>query len=574
MEQKKLTGYPSIDKPWLKYYTEEAINAALPECTAYEYLWINNKENLDDIALSYFDRRITFGVLFENIEKAAKALAALGLRSGDIVVMSAVTTPETIYAFYGLNRLGAISNMIDPRTSTEGITNYITEVHAKFVLTIDVALPKIEKAIIGTDVQKIIVISPADSLPQPKKALYVLFETIKGKMPRMTDRCIKWSDLIMRGKNETPTYCSYQKDACCVIVHTGGTTGTPKGVMLSNDNLNAMALQYRLLGVAYDRKQCFLNIMPPFIAYGIVCGVHVPLVLGLIDVLIPKFNPEEFAELVIKYKPAHMLGVPAHFEKLKNDPKVRGYNLDFFESAGAGGDSISESFENEINTFLKEHHGKYPIAKGYGMTEISSAAAACHGNINKIGSAGIPHLKTIISVFRPETSDELKYGESGEICMTAPTVMLGYYNQQSETHKILRIHSDGKVWIHSGDIGHMDEDGFLYIDGRLKRLIVRHDGFKVFPSQIENVILKNINVESCCVVGVADKGHYQGQRPVAFVVNKGDDDNAFVESELRELCHKELPEYAQPIGFVFQKSLPLTPIGKIDYRVLEELAEK
>lgn len=569
----KQTGYPSVDKPWLKYYSEEAINTPLPECTAYDYLYENNKDHLDDIAIIYFDRIITYGELFKNIEKTAKAFSALGVKSGDIIVMSTVTTPETIYAFYALNRLHAVSNMVDPRTNTEGIKNYISEVNATLVLTIDVALPKIEKAIIGTNVQQIVVTSPANSLPQPKKALFLLSNKLKGQMPKLSAHCINWKNFIKNGKNSIPTYSSYIKNSCCVIVHTGGTTGTPKGVMLTDDNLNTMALQYRLLGVEFNRKQNFLNIMPPFIAYGVVCGIHMPLVLGLNDVLIPKFVPEEFADLVIKYKPAHMLGVPAHFEKLKNSPKMKDYNLDFFESTGAGGDGIPENFEHEINDFLAEHNSKYPIAKGYGMTEISSAAAACHGNVNRFQSAGIPHLKTTISIFDTETNTELKYGETGEICMTAPTVMLGYYNQPSETEKILRKHKDGKIWIHSGDIGHMDQDGFLFIDGRVKRLIVRHDGFKVFPSQIENIVSKNIHIESCCVIGVSDKDHFQGQQPIVFAVIFDGSEQSKVKLELHDLCKNELPEYAQPIDFVFIDNMPLTPIGKIDFRSLEKQAE-
>lgn len=574
MQEKKLTGYPSIDKPWLKYYSEEAINASVPECTIYEYLWENNKDHLDDVALNYFDRKITYGELFENIEKAAKAFSALGVKQGDIIVMATVTTPETIYAFYGLNRLGAISNMVDPRTSTEGIKGYISEVDAKLVLTIEAVLPKIEKAVISTKTDAILVVSPADSLPQPQKALFLLSNKLKSKTPKMSDKCLSWASFIKKGFDNNTTYSEYKKNHCCVIVHTGGTTGTPKGVMLSNDNLNVMAMQYKLLGVDYNRDQRFLNIMPPFIAYGVVCGIHMPLVLGLIDVLIVQLDPNKFADLVKKYKPAHMLGVPNHFENMRTSPKMKGFDLDFFESTGAGGDGIPEQFERGINSFLKEHGSKYQLAKGYGMTEISSAAVACHGTVNKLQSAGVPHLKTVVSVFEPNTDNEMTYGSTGEICMSAPTVMLGYYNHPEETNYILRKHRDGRSWIHSGDIGHMDEDGFLFVDGRIKRVIVRHDGFKVFPSQIENVISKCNSVNACCAVGVTDKSHSQGKLPIVFVVKSSNENDDAVKSELFELCKKELPEYAQPVDFVFTDVLPLTPIGKVDYRALEKQAEE
>ena len=247
---------------------------------------------------------------------------------------------------------------------------------------------------------------------------------------------------------------------------------------------------------------------------------------------------------------------------------MKGFDLSFFESTGAGGDSISAQFERDINEFLKEHNSRYAIAKGYGMTEISSAAAASHGNVNKFMSAGIPHLKTVISIFKPGTDIELKYGETGEICMSAPTVMLGYYNQPEVTSDILRVHKDGKKWIHSGDIGYMDEDGFLFIKGRIKRMIVRHDGFKVFPSLIENVISSHSAVQQCCVVGKKDAEHSQGDIPIAFVQLKQEkeQDQSAIESELSVLCVKELPEYAQPAEWHFLSELPLTPIGKVDYR--------
>lgn len=575
MEQNKLTGYPSIDKPWLKYYSEEAINAPLPECTIFEYLWENNKDYLDDVALNYFDRIIKFKELFDNIEKTAKAFSTLGLKQGDIIIMTTVTTPETIYAFYALNRLGVIANMVDPRTSTEGIKDYIKEVNAEYVLTIDVAYPKIEKAIEQTNVKKVIVVSPADSLAQPKKMLFILSNRLKGEKQQLKANCIVWDKFIAGGKDAKPQYCPYKKDSCCVIVHTGGTTGTPKGVMLSNDNFNAMALQYYLLGANFNRRQNFLNIMPPFIAYGIVLGIHMPLSLGLNDVLIPQLDPNKFADLIVKYKPAFFLGVPSHFEKLRTSPKMNNFSLDFFESAGAGGDAISAKFEEDINEFLKSHKCKYKIGKGYGMTEISSSAIACYGTVNKYRSVGVPNIFTTVSVFDPDTGDELKYGEQGEICMCAPTVMLGYYKNERETAGILRTHSDGKKWIHSGDIGHIDEDGFVFIDGRLKRLIIRNDGFKIFPSLIENVVASYEAVKSCCAVGKPDTVYYHGQVPIVYVSLKaGYENTEKLKTELNSLCQKTLPEYAQPAEFYFLDELPLTPIGKVDYRTLEKMAEE
>ena len=259
-EEKTMTGYPSVDKPWLKYYSEEAINASLPECTVYELLWRENKNYLNDTALNYYGRKITYSQLFDEIEKTAKSFSKLGVKKGDIVVMCTVNTPEMIYAFYALNRLGAIVNMVDPRTNVAGIHEYIVESEAQFVITINLAYPAIKKAIKGTSAENIIVISPSDSLPSIAKLLY----NIKNKSPKLEEKAIGWKEFVELGSDATPEYIPYTKDTCCVMAHTGGTTGFPKGVMLSNDNLNAMTHGYRYLGIPFERRQRYFNDLPPY----------------------------------------------------------------------------------------------------------------------------------------------------------------------------------------------------------------------------------------------------------------------------------------------------------------------
>ena len=576
MEEEKLTGYPSIDKPWLKYYTEDAINAKMPECTMYEYLWQSNKNHLNDTALRYFDRKISFGEMFDNIEKAAKAFTAIGLKKGDIIIMATVTTPETVYAFYALNRLGVIPNMVDPRTSTEGIREYIREVDAKVVLTLDVAYPKIEKAIVGTNVDRIIVTSPANSLPSVKKALFMLSEKIRGNTYHFADNCVVWQQFVENGSRVTPNDVPYEKDSCCVIVHTGGTTGLPKGVMLSNENVNALVLQSILTGIDMKREHTWMDIMPPFIAYGIGMGLHLPLVIGMETILIPSFDAKKFDELLLKHKPIHMVGVPSYWGVIINSKKLAKKDLSYIIAPTVGGDTMDATLEKNANAFLRDHGCQYPVTKGYGMTEVCAGVSGTVDANNEIGSVGIPFVQTVISVFDPETGDELKYNEQGEICISGPNVMLGYYNNQAATDAIKRTHKDGSVWIHSGDIGYMTENGSLYIVDRVKKMIVRYDGFKVFPSLIEKAVSSHEAVSSCCAVGTPDKEHAQGKLPVVFVVLKPEyrDKGADLEKELFALCKRELPEYAQPIAFQFVDALPLTPIGKVDYRALEKEVAK
>lgn len=572
--EKKLTGYPSIDRPWLKYYTEEAINAKMPERTMYEYLWQSNKDHLSDIALQYFDRKISFGEMFDNIETTAKAFSSAGIKQGDIVVMATVTTPETIYAVYALNRLGAVANMIDPRTSVEGIKEYISEVDAKYVLCIDVAYPKIEKAIDGTSVEKIIIASPADSLPLLKKFLFNMMNKLKGSAPKFGSNCITWSDMLSAGKGANFTTAAYQPDVCCVIEHTGGTTGLPKGVILTNDNFNSAAEQIKNSLLRLERQDRFLNIMPPFIAYGMVLGIHIALTHGWESIIIPRFDPKDFADLILKYRPAGIMGVPTYFEGLMDEPKIKGKDLSCIKVVLVGGDKALVEFEKKVNAFFAEHDANIHLSKGYSMTEASATATFAFEEINKPGSAGIPFAQTIVAAFEPETDKELPFGESGEMCICTPTMMAGYYGKQEETDKIIKRHSDGRMWIHSGDLGYVDEDGCIYINGRLKRMIIRYDGFKVFPPFIEDVVSAHKAIDTCCAVGTPDKEHVQGYLPIVFAVLKNKCDTDVLKRELFDLCQKELPEYVQPVDFVFIDKMPLTPIGKVDYRALEKEAER
>ena len=572
MSEKELTGYPSIDKPWLKYYSEEAISAPLPECTIYEYMKKQNQNNLNNVAINYFDKKISYMELFDNIQKVASAFTELGVKSGDIVVITTITTPETVYILYALNYIGAVPNMVDPRTSVDGIKEYIHEVDARFIIALELVYPKVEKAIKGTKVEKIIVVSPSDSLSIIKRTMY----RIKNRPEKLSDMCVRWSTFIDSGKNTKSIQYEYKKDTCCVIVHTGGTTGFPKGVMLSNDNLNAAAHQSINSPIMMTKQDKFLNILPPFVAYGMVLGIHTAISAGWHSIIIPKFEVNEFDKLLIKHRPAGIMGIPTYFEKLMDSPLLCKVDLSFLKVVLVGGDRTSAEFENEVNNFFEAHGCKGHLSKGYSMTEASSTATISFEVANKVGFNGVPLQKTIISAFDTETGDELPYGVEGELCINTPTMMLGYYGKQDETSEVLKKHADESIWIHTGDIGYVDEDGFVNVCGRVKRLIIRSDGFKVFPAHIENVVLQHKEIKNCCVVGVCDKQHMQGQLPVVFAVcnEKIEEEKAQIIAELKEICNNELPEYAQPMQFYLLEELPLTSIGKINYRELEHMANE
>ena len=560
--------YASQAKPWLKYYDQKFIDQTLPALSAFEYVCQRSKNHLNDTALEYYGRKFTYADLIVNVKKTAAALRGAGVKKGDIITVVSIMTPEIIALFYAADMMGATLNLVDPRYSVEGIREYIEEVDSHLLVCLNVVYERCRQAAKRTNVEKVIVLPPADSLPPVMAVGYKLTTPDKNKY---ASNVIRWKQFIKGGEGQSTAAEPYDPDHACVVVHTGGTTGSPKGVMLTDDCFNGIALQFQAYPKLFHRGQKLMNVMPPFIAYGFACGIHLPLVLGFTVIIIPNLDPAKLGSLVLKHKPEHMFGVPTHYQQLAADPKLRDKDLSFIINYAAGGDSLSRGAEQTVNDFLAAHGARYPIAKGYGMTEVSSAATVAAGLDNKPGSVGIPMVNTIIAAFEPGTDQELPIGQRGELCISGPCLMKGYYNKPEETAILLRRHPDGRVWAHTGDMGYLDEDGFVFLDSRIKRMIIRHDGFKVFPSMIENVVSRHPAVHQCSVVGCTDKDHVQGRLPFVYIVLKADTTakKKQVIRELERMCAEELPEYVQPVAYKFISSMPMTPVGKVDYRQLE-----
>lgn len=560
--------YASQAKPWLKYYDQKFIDQTLPALSAFEYVCQRSKNHLNDTALEYYGRKFTYADLIVNVKKTAAALRGAGVKKGDIITVVSIMTPEIIALFYAADMMGATLNLVDPRYSVEGIREYIEEVDSHLLVCLNVVYERCRQAAKRTNVEKVIVLSPADSLPPVMAVGYKLTTPDKNKY---ASNVIRWKQFIKGGEGQSTAAEPYDPDHACVVVHTGGTTGSPKGVMLTDDCFNGIALQFQAYPKLFHRGQKLMNVMPPFIAYGFACGIHLPLVLGFTVIIIPNLDPAKLGSLVLKHKPEHMFGVPTHYQQLASDPKLRDKDLSFIINYAAGGDSLSRGAEQTVNDFLAAHGARYPIAKGYGMTEVSSAATVAAGLDNKPGSVGIPMVNTVVAAFEPGTDQELPIGQRGELCISGPCLMKGYYNKPEETAILLRRHPDGRVWAHTGDMGYLDEDGFVYLDSRIKRMIIRHDGFKVFPSMIENVVSRHPAVHQCSVVGCADKDHTQGRLPFVYIVLKAGitAKKKQVIRELERMCAEELPEYVQPVAYKFISSMPMTPVGKVDYRQLE-----
>ena len=562
---------PSVEKPWLKFFSEEAREASMPKNTIYRHLRECSEGGHGDTALNYFGKKISYGKLLDEADRAAGAFAKAGIKKGDIVAAATVTIPEMVYALYGLNKIGAAPLIIDPRTSAAGALSFIKETGAKVFIVIDLYYEALKDVLFESGVEKIVVISADTSLPASIRFL----KQFKMPAPKIaaSDKVLSWAQFASTGEGVETETAAYGDNDLAAVTLTGGTTGAPKGVMLSNDGFNAIAFDFRHCGVSYKRGQRFLNIIPMFSSYGIVSSLHMPLSLGLEVVIIPKFDPDKVGHYVKKYRPEHTLLVPAHYEKLMNSREMaNGFDLSFFRTAGSGGDTMNAGLEAKLNSFLESRGCRFPLSQGYGMSEVSSAASCCcNGNFKSL-SVGYPLLTTTIGIFAPGTTDELDYGEEGEICISGPSIMLGYLNNKAETDNVIRRHPDGTLWVHSGDIGLMDSDGFVYIKGRIKRMITLFNGHKIFPTHIESVLGHHPMVASCAVVGVNDTTHAQGQLTLAVIEAKEQtlEKLTAIKSELYEMCRQELEGPAKPYDIIFVESMPHTGMGKIDYLKLAE----
>ena len=571
--QNNVKAKPSQEKVWLKYLPEECRNAVIPEQTIYDYIKEVCQSRPNGKAIYYYGTSVTYGEMLKKIDQAAEAYYALGVREGDCVSFLTVTLPEAIYSMYGLNKIGAVGNFIDPRMDVQRILDAIEGVKSKVLVTIDLAWPKVAWLRNKLKQDYIVSISANDSLSLIAKAYRTLTTKDKPQVPYDGKTVLRWKDLMAQGKGGAKQV-PFKKDSVATITYTGGTTGTPKGVMLTNDGMNCMAQSFAFSGVDYQHGERFLEIMPIFASYGVGCGIHMPFAMRQENVIIPKFTPDELGALIKKYRPNHMMGVPSFYERIMHSKDLWDMDLSFLMTTGCGGDTMNPGLEERFNKFMKEKGGLYNLSQGYGLSEMTGAATCCYSHVYKDDSSGIPLFCNSVGIFDPETGEELDYGKEGEVCLTGRGMMLGYHNNPEETDKIIRTHADGTKWIHSGDIGYMDEDGFLYIRGRIKQIIIKFDGHKVFPVQIEGIINRHKAVAACTVVGIQDPDHAQGSVPLGVVELKKDipaEQKETIRKEILQMCDELLEERGKPSDVTFIDEMLHTALAKHDYRALTEM---
>lgn len=560
------------DAKWFKYYGDVPHTLEYPDISMYDLLKKTAKECPEYIAYDFMGRSATYEKFIEEIDSCAKALVMQGIMPGDTVTVCMPNTPQAIIMFYAINKIGAVASMVHPLSAETEIQFYLNESNSRIAITLSQFYDKFEAIKGKTQLEKVIVTKIEEALPAIKGFAYKFI----GHEPKVVKDpwVMGWNDFLGKAKECTkePVY-NGKGDDSAVILFSGGTTGTSKGILLTNLNFNALAMQTAAASQCFAAGDVMLSVMPIFHGFGLGVGIHTILTHGGKCVLVPRVNVAEFPGLFKKHRPNYMAGVPTLFEAMMRDEDMKKADLSCLKGLFSGGDSLSVELKKKIDAFLKERGASIQVREGYGTTECVTASCLTPINYYREGSIGIPFPDTYYKIVIPNTNEEAAVGEMGEICLTGPTLMKEYINNPRETSQTLRVHDDGLTYLHTGDLGRMDEDGFIYFVQRLKRMIVTN-GYNVYPSQVENVIDSHEAVMFSTVIGVKDE--IRKQMVKAFIVLKpGFSPTDEIKESIKAHCEKHIAKYALPREYEYRDNLPKTLVGKVAYRELEkEEAEK
>ncbi|HQQ88038.1 MAG TPA: AMP-binding protein [Smithellaceae bacterium] len=553
-------------KPWLKFYGQVPHTLEYPRVSMYEAVRLSAAEHLDEPAYDFLGHTSTYRKFMEDIDHCADALAAIGVKKDDRVTISMPTSPQGIICFYAVNKLGAVSSMIHPLSPAKEIEFYLNVAKSKFALTLDAFYSKFKEVKDKTPLEKLILARIPDYLPPLKRIGFNL--TMGRKIPKVPKdpMAIWWRDL-MRGQYPPAPTIQVDTDDLAVILYSGGTTGVPKGIMLSNMNFISEGKMVSEWGKMGDADS-ILAILPIFHGFGLGVCVNACFMGGGKTILVPTFTPETVAELVYKHKPSFVVGVPTLYDALSRNPKFCKADLSCLRGTFSGADTLPRTVKERFEEVVKKRGGTVQLLEGYGLTEAVTAIMSMPLNQYREGSIGVPFPDMLAKIVRLGTTEETPCGEEGEICVSGPAVMMGYLDQPQETADTLRKHPDGRIWLHTGDIGTMDEDGFFYFKLRQKRMI-KSSGMNVYPAQVEDILYHHPDVQEACVIGVPDEA--QVQRVKGFVVLKdAKKASPEMEKQLINFCQEHLIKWSCPREIEFRDSLPKTLVGKVAFNVLEQ----
>ena len=553
------------EKPWLKYYGDVPESLNYFNGSMYDYLKDTASKNEKRSAYSFYGNEVTFKSFMKKIDKVASALKEFNIVENECVTICMPNTPESFALIYAINKIGAICNIIHPLSSTSDIERALKETNSSIIFCSDVAMPKARHI----KVKHFIMVPTSESLGKILKTLYNIKSSLNMKLE---EGMITWHEFLNYGVSDD-TYVKREPNSPAAIIYSGGTTGKPKGIIISNASFNAMALQTASVCKYISPGYSVLSALPIFHVFGLALCTHTCLVAGMKCIIVPQLNTKKINKELKKYKPSVYPAVPSLLKMSMNDSDPGSNALKDIKVVVVGGDYLSPQVKSDYEEYLKAHGSSAIVKSGYGLSE-ACGFCCCTAEVdekhvdNHKGTLGIPNPDMIVKIFEPNSDVEKSLGDVGEICITGPTLMMGYINEDEETKKTLVIHNDGKTWLHTGDLGYMDKDGFIFYTSRLKRMIITN-GYNVYPIELEDIINKCKYVDTCTVVGIPHK--IKSQTPKAVIVLKSNvQDTPEVREEIRRYCYKNIAKYAVPTEYEFRTSLPKTAVGKVAYRDLEK----
>ncbi len=557
-EEKNLTGYPSIDKPWLKYYSEEAIGIRNSECSIYQNIYDGNYTYHNDVALLYFGKKITYGKLFKEIDKVAKALIKYGVKCGDNVAVCMPAIPETIYLILALNKIGANANMLNPLFSEEQLTARINDTGAELLFTINELYIRVEKVVTKTTIKTVVCCTSVNSLGAVVKII---------KKAKSISDTIPWNIFIKSGKGLDVIVPAYKPNRPAIMVYSSGTTGASKGIQLTNDSINNTIYEGVQIGFDWKRSDKWLAVVPIWFSTGVCASILVPLKYGITVILEPQYDFDIFYKHIVKYKPNFMIAANATLAYLmEKHPKAEAYKE--FKFLCAGGEYVTKSAENNYNEWLKNNGNTYGFFKGYGMCECGGTVTASSPKCNVLGSAGIPTPNVVVAAFDLESGKELQYGERGELRVITPCRMLGYYKNREVTEKFFYEDEQGRLWACTGDMGYVTEDGCVYVDGRISSSYKNNASETIYLFDIERTILEIEQVRQCKVVVSEVDGR---RKHIAHMVLVDLTDISKTLEKIKQHCSQRLKENHLPtLVKLYDSALPVAPSGKLDITAMEK----
>ena len=558
-----------IAAPWLNSYGDVPHKLDYPDCSMARLVLETAEKYPDIIAYDFFGRTQNYRGFAEEINACARGLKAIGIEPGVRVTICMPNTPQAVVMLYSLNLVGAVANMVHPLSAEEELVRYMNASRSLAVLTLDQFAEKLEGIMPRTPAQTLILTGIEDGLKGIKKPLYKLTKGRKITRRPTSGNILRYTDLIERGKGYKGEYDAKNRgDEVAAILYSGGTSGTTKGILLTNLNFNALAMQTEAAGNCVVPSKKMLAIMPVFHGFGLGVCIHTALISGASAILVPQFSIKSYAQLLKKHKPHYIAGVPTLYEALLRLSDIEKLDMSQLMGVFSGGDSLSIELKRKVDAFLKKHGSTEQVREGYGLTESVTASCLTPRTFHKEGSIGIPYPDMYYKIVKHGTQETVPYGEEGEIVLSGPTVMKGYDDNEEETAQALQAHPDGRVWLHTGDLGVMDEDGFIYFRQRAKRMIIS-SGYSIYPSQLENVIESHEKVLISCVIGVPDD--YKIQRIKAFIcLRDGQEPTEEVKDSILEHCKRNIAKFAMPKEFEYRKELPRTLVGKVAYIELEK----